>query len=62
METWVGFDPHRRNGFHTWSMDERGAVLPDGAAPTGGCVALDPAAAEQLFAFVAVGTRVEVHW
>jgi uncharacterized protein YraI len=62
VEDWVGFDPDRLNGFHTWSMDETGQVLPDGAAPTGGCVALDPAAADHLFAFVAVGTRVEVHW
>lgn len=60
--SWVGFDPDRLNGFHSYSMDETGAVLPDGAAPTGGCVALDPAAADQVFAFVSVGTRVEVHW
>ena len=62
VEDWIGFDPDRLNGFHTYSMDENGYVLPDGAAPTGGCVALDPAAADHLFAFVAVGTRVEVHW
>jgi hypothetical protein len=62
VANWVGFDPHRLNGFHTYSMNESGEVLPDGAAPTGGCVALDPAAADHLFAFVSVGTRVEVHW
>jgi hypothetical protein len=61
IDDWVGFDPNRLNGFHSYSMDDTGQVLPDGAAPTGGCVAMDPAAADQLFAFVSVGTRVEVH-
>lgn len=61
IDDWVGFDPNRLNGFHSYSMDNTGQVLPDGAGPTGGCVALDPAAADQLFAFVSVGTRVEVH-
>jgi hypothetical protein len=58
---WVGFDPARLNGFHTYSMDPAGQILPDGAGPTGGCVALDPWAADHLFAFVDLGTRVEVH-
>jgi hypothetical protein len=43
-------------------MDAGGAVLPNGAAPTGGCVAPDPAAADALFAFVTIGTPVVVHW
>jgi hypothetical protein len=58
---WVGFDPARLNGFHTYLMDGGGQVIPGGDGPTGGCVALEPAAADQLFAFVSVGTRVEVH-
>jgi uncharacterized protein YraI len=58
---WIGFDPVRLNGFHTYSMDTVGQVIPGGDGPTGGCVALAPAAADQLFAFVDVGTRVEVH-
>ncbi|MFN8593350.1 MAG: L,D-transpeptidase family protein [Thermomicrobiales bacterium] len=58
---WVGFDSQRLNGFHTYSMDAAGDVLPHGDGPTGGCVALSPPAADQLFAFVSVGTRVEVH-
>jgi hypothetical protein len=58
---WVGFDPGRLNGFHTYSLDADGQVLSGGDGPTGGCVALAPAAADQLFAFVSVGTRVEVH-
>lgn len=59
---WVGFDPVRLNGFHTYAMDPAGQVIPGGDGPTGGCVALAPAAADQLFAFVSVGTRVEVHY
>jgi lipoprotein-anchoring transpeptidase ErfK/SrfK len=43
-------------------MDMAGQVIPGGDDPTGGCVALAPAAADQLFAFVSVGTRVEVHY
>jgi hypothetical protein len=61
VEDWVGFDSARLNGFHTYSMDADGQVIPGGDNPTGGCVALAPAAADQLFAFVSVGTRVEVH-
>jgi hypothetical protein len=61
VDDWVGFDPARLNGFHTYSMDAGGQVIPGGDGPTGGCVALAPAAADHLFAFVSVGTRVEVH-
>ena len=62
IRDWVAFDPMRHNGFHTYSLDENGYLIENSAAPTGGCVALEPAAAEQLFDFVRVGTRVEVHW
>jgi hypothetical protein len=59
--SWVGFDPARFNGFHTYLMDGTGQMIPGGDGPTGGCVALAPEAADQLFAFVSIGTRVEVH-
>jgi uncharacterized protein YgiM (DUF1202 family) len=58
----VAFDPARANGFHSYSLDGSGNVLPGGANATGGCVALMPAFAEALFDFAEVGTRVEVHW
>src|SRR5215207_4980066 len=61
VDDWIGFDPTRLNGFHTYLMDAAGQVIPGGDNPTGGCVALAPAAADQLFVFVALGTRVEVH-
>jgi uncharacterized protein YraI len=59
---WVAFDPDRDNGFHSWSMDADGNVLPDGDGATGGCVALEPSEADAVYAFAAIGTRVEVHW
>jgi hypothetical protein len=59
---WVAFDPDRSNGFHGYSMDSAGNVLPNGNGPTGGCVALAPWAADQLYAFAEIGMRVEVHW
>jgi hypothetical protein len=59
---WVGFDPDRLNGFHSWLLDENGWLVPGGDGPTGGCVALASSAAEELFWFVHPGMRVEVHW
>ena len=59
---WVGFDPNRANGFHSYLKDENGWPVPGGDGPTGGCVALDPAAAEHVYWFASIGTRVEVHW
>jgi uncharacterized protein YgiM (DUF1202 family) len=58
---WVAFDPYRDNGFHSYSLDKNGRVLPNGAGPTGGCVATEPAAAEEIYNFAAIGMRVEVH-
>jgi hypothetical protein len=62
IEDWVGFDPVRDNGFHSFSMDADGNVLPNGDGPTGGCVATAPSAAEAIYDFATMGMRVEVHW
>ena len=62
VRNWVAFDPERLNGFHSYSMDWSGQIIPGGAGPTGGCVALDPGASDHLFAFLELGSRVEVHW
>lgn len=62
IKFWVGFDPSRVNGFHSYSMDENGNVLKNGDGPTGGCVALEPSAAATLYDFASYGMRVEVHW
>ena len=59
---WAGFDPARNNGFHAWTMDANGYVIPGGAGTTGGCVATAPADAAASYAFVELGTRVEIHW
>ncbi|MFM9106082.1 MAG: L,D-transpeptidase family protein [Chloroflexota bacterium] len=59
---WVGFDADRMNGFHSFLLDESGGVVEGGDSPTGGCVALPPAAAAELFWSVSPGMRVEVHW
>jgi uncharacterized protein YraI len=61
IEYWVGFDPDRVNGFHSWSMDASGNVLLNGAGATGGCVATAPWAAAQIYDFAQIGMRVEVH-
>lgn len=62
IKYWVGFDPSRYNGFHSWSLDANGNVLPNGDGATGGCVALPLWAAEIVYDFVDYGTRIEVHW
>lgn len=58
---WVGFDPDRRNGFHSWTRDASGAVIPGGSGATAGCVGLEPSAADAVYAFAYIGMRVEVH-
>ncbi|MDQ3540133.1 MAG: SH3 domain-containing protein [Chloroflexota bacterium] len=58
---WVGFDPERFNGFHSWTRDANGNVLPNGAGLTAGCVGLEPSAARAVYDFSYVGMRVEVH-
>ncbi len=59
---WVGFDPDRRNGFHSWVKDVNGTVVPNGAGFTAGCVSIPPGDIDVLFDFAYVGMRVEVHW
>jgi hypothetical protein len=58
---WVAFDESRDNGFHSWTKDANGNVLPWGAGKTGGCVGLEPSAAAAVFDFAYVGMRVEIH-
>ncbi len=62
ITNWVAFDPERNNGFHSYSLDENGDVLPWGDGPTGGCVALEPWAAAEVYNFAEIGMRVEIHW
>ncbi len=62
IKYWVAFDSTRSNGFHSYSLDASGNVLPNGAGATGGCIATDLGAASAIFDFADIGTRVEVHW
>jgi hypothetical protein len=59
---WAGIDPGREIGFHSWTMDRFGNVIPGGDGPTWGCVATAPEEAAEIYAFVELGTRVEIHW
>ena len=58
---WVGFDPQRRNGFHSPIRDESGIERPVQALTTKGCVRLTAEDAAHLFAFSAIGMRVHIH-
>ncbi len=62
IRDYVAFDPSRDNGFHSYSLESWGDYAHGYNAPTGGCVALDLWAAQYLFDFVSIGSRVEVHW
>lgn len=59
---WVGFDPNRENGFHSWEMDSRGRLLDEASRATSGCVSTPPTIARAIFAFADYGMRVVVHW
>ncbi len=62
IKYWVGFDPSRHNGFHSYSLDAYGNVLPNGDGATGGCVALPLWSASIVYDWLSIGSRVEVHW
>lgn len=59
---WIEFDPERDNGFHSFLKNSKGEVLPNGAGPTGGCVALDYGPIRHVFDFAYIGMRVVVRW
>jgi hypothetical protein len=59
---WVAFDPYRYNGFHSYTKDAYGTIVPNGGGLTGGCVALAPGDIDVLFGFAEMGMRVEVHF
>lgn len=58
---WIGYDSSRSNGFHSYSKDANGNVLPNGAGKTGGCVALPAGAIQAVWDFAYLGMRVEVY-
>ncbi len=58
---WVGFDTARVNGFHSYTKNANGEILPNGHGKTAGCVALAPGEIDALFEFAEVGMRVYIH-
>jgi hypothetical protein len=60
IDWWVGFDPDKANGFHTFLLDAGGAVVD---ASTGrvsnGCIRTS--AAQEIFEFAEIGMPVLVH-
>lgn len=61
LTDFVGFDPHRSNGFHSPVRDSGGNVVITGGTTTLGCVRLSEDDAIFLFNFATIGMRVEVH-
>lgn len=61
LTDFVGFDPHRSNGFHSPVRDEFGNVVVTGGTSTLGCVRLSEADAIFLFNFAHIGMRVDIH-
>ena len=59
---WVGFDPDKRNGFHSYIKYADGTITPNGSGYTAGCVALAPGEIDTVYDFAEIGMRVEVHW
>ncbi|MEZ4503435.1 MAG: L,D-transpeptidase [Dehalococcoidia bacterium] len=60
IDWWVGFDSERDNGFHSFLLDEHGAVVDDSTGRvSNGCIRT--AAAEVIFDFAEVGMPVLVH-
>lgn len=59
---WVGFDPDRYNGFHSYVKYSDGTITPNGAGYSAGCVMLGPGDVNTVFDFAYIGMRVEVHW
>lgn len=61
LTDWVGFDPVRKNGFHSPVRNADGSVRVTGGTVTMGCVRLGADDAKTLYAFAAIGMRVEIH-
>lgn len=59
---WVGFDPERKNGFHSYVKYADGTVTPNGGGYSAGCVMLPTSDAAVVYDFAYVGMRVVVHW
>jgi hypothetical protein len=61
LSDWVGFDPERKNGFHSPVREADGRERLTQNPATMGCVRLNSNNAVALFDFAYVGMRVEIH-
>lgn len=61
LSDWVGFDPVRKNGFHSPVREADGSERVTQNPTTMGCVRLTAGDAVSLFEFAALGMRVEIH-
>jgi hypothetical protein len=58
---WVGFDPDKANGFHSFLKDQDGNVVNAGTGRvSNGCIRTG--SPEEIFDFAQVGMPVYVHW
>ena len=61
LSDWAGFDPVRKNGFHSPVREADGSERVTQNPTTMGCVRLTAGDAVSLFEFAAIGMRVEIH-
>ncbi len=61
LSDWVGFDPVRKNGFHSPVREADGSERVTQNPTTMGCVRLKADDAVSLFDFADIGMRVEIH-
>ena len=61
LSDWVGFDPVRKNGFHSPVREADGSERVTQNPTTMGCVRLTANDAASLFDFAGIGMRVEIH-
>ncbi|HWV35345.1 MAG TPA: SH3 domain-containing protein [Thermomicrobiales bacterium] len=61
LSEWVGFDPVRKNGFHSPVREADGSERVSQNLTTMGCVRLTAEDAVTLYAFAEIGMRVEIH-
>lgn len=60
ISDWVGFDPDRANGFHSFLKDASGKVVNPGTGRiSNGCIRTS--ASDRIFAFAQIGMPVFVH-
>lgn len=61
ISDWVGFDPEKANGFHSFPKDADGNVVnTDTGRVSNGCIRSE--SPEEIFDFAQIGMPVYVHW